>query len=80
MCDNKHYCLENASEIKSAALEKGSALQIDFTADVIDRCNLTCLKALDKKESVEKYLSVLHEFNPSSIGGKLPDSDFYAKI
>lgn len=80
LCDNKHYCLENASEIKSAALKKGSALQIDFTADVIDKCNLTCIKAADKKESVEKYLSVLYDFAPKSIGGKLPDNDFYAEI
>lgn len=80
LCDNKRYCLENSSEIKSAALKKGSALQIDFTADVIDKCNLTCLKAADKKESVEKYLSVLYDFAPKSIGGKLPDNDFYAEI
>lgn len=80
LTDNKHYCLENPSTVKAAAIDKGSALQIDFTAEIIDRCNLTCLKAIDEKQSVEKYLSVLSDFDPKTIGGKLPDDNFYAKI
>lgn len=80
LSDNKHYCTENASEIKAAALGKGSALQIDFNADIIDKCNLTCIKAADEKQSVEKYLSVLESFDAKTIGGKLPDGDFYAKF
>lgn len=80
LSDNKQYCIENADKIKADAIKKGSALKIDFTADIINRCNLVCLKAVGQRVDVEKYLSVLYDFNPLTVGGKLPSGDFYAEI
>lgn len=40
-------------------------------------CNIVCLTGGDMKSAVETYLSVLHAFNPQSVGGKLPDESFY---
>lgn len=44
---------------------------------VIPNCNLTYITANDMKEGVEGYLSVLVEADASSIGGALPEDEFY---
>jgi NitT/TauT family transport system substrate-binding protein len=49
----------------------------DVAATAIPRCNLRFMSAIDAKPSVEKYLQVLLDFSPDSIGGKLPDAQFY---
>lgn len=41
------------------------------------RSNIVYISAKDSKISVDNFLKVLYDFSPDSIGGKLPDSDFY---
>jgi len=43
----------------------------------IPRSNIVYISAKDSKISVDNFLKVLYDFSPDSIGGKLPDSDFY---
>ena len=33
--------------------------------------------AKDTQEKTQNFLNILYDFNPSSIGGELPDEDFY---
>lgn len=40
-------------------------------------CNIVSLTEEDMKTSISKYLEVLFESDPTSIGGKLPDEAFY---
>lgn len=40
-------------------------------------CNIVCIQGKEMKEKLSGYLTVLHGQNPESIGGKLPDDDFY---
>ena len=49
----------------------------DVAATAIPRLNLRYMSSIDAKASVEKYLQVLLDFSPDSIGGKLPDAKFY---
>jgi NitT/TauT family transport system substrate-binding protein len=35
------------------------------------------MSAVDAKAAIEKYLQVLLNFSPNSVGGKLPDANFY---
>jgi NitT/TauT family transport system substrate-binding protein len=46
----------------------------------IPLCNLRFTEAWKEKEGIEEYLKVFFNFNPLSIGGKLPDESFYYKI
>ncbi|GAB4375618.1 MAG: ABC transporter substrate-binding protein [Spirochaetales bacterium] len=46
--------------------------------DAIPRCNLTLVPAKEAMPVVERFLRVLFQFAPESIGGKLPDPEFYA--
>ncbi|WP_242824924.1 MULTISPECIES: ABC transporter substrate-binding protein [unclassified Dehalobacter] len=49
----------------------------EVAAELIPRCNMLYMKAIDAKPAVEKYLKVLQGNSPDSIGGKLPDENFY---
>lgn len=40
-------------------------------------CNIVSLTGEDMKTSIEKYLEVLYNGDPASVGGQLPDEDFY---
>lgn len=41
-------------------------------------CNITFLDSTDSfKETINGYLNVLFKANPSSVGGKLPEDEFY---
>ena len=40
-------------------------------------CSLSFLSGEEMKEALSGYLKVLFEQNPNSVGGKLPDDDFY---
>lgn len=46
-------------------------------ATAIPACNITYIAGEDLKSPVGKYLSVLFAQNPKSVGGKLPEDDFY---
>lgn len=43
----------------------------------IPRCNIRLGKSYDVMETVDKYLTVLYEFSPQEVGGKVPDEGFY---
>ena len=43
----------------------------------IPLCNIVSIYGDEMKASAEEYLKVLFDQNPASVGGKLPDNDFY---
>lgn len=68
------------SDVKNTALlcEKYDIIPSAAIAEAaIPSCNLTFVAGKDIKENIEGYYEVLFAANPSSIGGKLPKSDFY---
>uniref|UniRef100_UPI004056E843 ABC transporter substrate-binding protein n=1 Tax=Acetatifactor sp. TaxID=1872090 RepID=UPI004056E843 len=43
----------------------------------IPYCNITCITGEEMKQALSGYLSMLYEQAPDSVGGALPDEDFY---
>lgn len=43
----------------------------------IPRCGLTYVSGSEMKAQLSGYLQVMYNANPKSVGGKLPDEDFY---
>jgi NitT/TauT family transport system substrate-binding protein len=43
----------------------------------IPRANLTFVRALDARPMVDRFLRVLYDYEPRSVGGRLPDGEFY---
>ncbi|HPT70142.1 MAG TPA: ABC transporter substrate-binding protein [Syntrophomonas sp.] len=49
----------------------------DVAAAAIPRCNLKYVSSQESKAAVNKYLQVLLQFSPETVGGKIPDDKFY---
>lgn len=75
--NNKTWLLENIADVKTKLNACGSALQVNFTAQTIERCNLDSKDSLSIKTDIEKYFTVIKEFDGTFIGGNLPSDDFY---
>ena len=43
----------------------------------IPQCNITCLTGEEMKKALESYLKILYDFDKTTVGGKLPEEDFY---
>jgi NitT/TauT family transport system substrate-binding protein len=42
----------------------------------IPLCNIRYVGAFALEREINRYLNIFYEFNPESIGGKIPDRDF----
>jgi NitT/TauT family transport system substrate-binding protein len=67
------------SDVKTSAslVEKFGIFAADVAEKAIPKCNITYVAGADMKPLVNTYLGVLHRENPNSVGGKLPNDDFY---
>lgn len=45
----------------------------------IPKCNITYMDGDKMESALTAFLSALYEINPASVGGKLPENDFYYK-
>ena len=68
----------NANVADAAALcEKYDIVPAPVATKAIPKCNITCITGEEMKNKVSGYLSVLNSADPKSIGGTLPDDNFY---
>ena len=51
----------------------------EVAAQSIPRCNIRFKQVSETKSQVHEYLEIFYKMNPETIGGKLPDEDFYYK-
>lgn len=68
---------KNAAAAGEMIKKQDIGIPADVAAAAIPRCNLRYMSGIDAQPAVEKYLQVLLDFSPDSIGGKLPDAKFY---
>ncbi len=71
-------------EYVTSNVEEGAALvgKYDIVPEAVAKkaipeCNIVCITGAELKEKLSGYLAVLHEQEPTSVGGKLPADDFY---
>ena len=67
---------ENPAE-SGVLIEKFGIAAASVAENAIPRCNIVWLSGEDYKTVLKNFLGVLFEANPASIGGNLPDEDFY---
>lgn len=68
----------NASPSEAAALmEKYDIVTAAVAEKAIPKCNITFIAGEDMHTALAAYLQVLLEQNPQSVGGALPDENFY---
>lgn len=59
--------------------EINSALNSNFLSKAIKGCNIKFSDKDSSYQELENYFEVLYNFSPKTIGGKLPDDNFYYK-
>ena len=79
--ENYETSLEKVVENPKSASELVAKYEITGSAAIAEKaipdCNLVCITGDEIQGSVEGYYSVLFAANPKSIGGALPEDDFY---
>lgn len=71
---------ENIDEAAKLIVDAGILGNVEIAKKAIPNCNISFSKGEAMHKAVEGMLTVLFEANSKSIGGKLPDKDFYYGI
>lgn len=74
------FANENIDEAAKLIVDAGILGNVEIAKKAIPNCNISFSKGEAMHKAVEGMLTVLFEANPKSIGGKLPDKDFYYGI
>ncbi|GKX29918.1 lipoprotein [Vallitalea longa] len=69
----------NAEEAGKVIENQGIINNAKIAETAIPNSNIVFITAEDAKETLQNLYEILFEFNPTSVGGKLPDGDFYYK-
>ncbi len=71
------YVTEHVDEAAAWVAEYGIVAKEPLAKKAIPQCNITCVTGEDMKALVSSYCTVLHTQNPQSVGGAMPQDDFY---
>jgi len=73
---------EALSDVEGTAelCDKYTIMTKGIAKKAIPNCNIVYIDGERMKQSAGAFLSVLYEANPKSVGGKMPDDDFYAEF
>ena len=58
-------------------VDAGIVAKAPIAQKAIPGCNIVCITGDEMRTALSGYLDVLYSADPSSVGGKLPDEDFY---
>ena len=71
------YVNNNIAEAAVLCEKFGIIPKAAVAENAIPNCSITYIEGDDMKAAVKGYLSTLFGLNPQSIGGNMPDDDFY---
>lgn len=71
------YTNENPEEAAKLIEAKGIVAKAPIAQKAIPYCNITCIQGEEMQTALEGYLQVLYDMDPTSVGGVLPEEDFY---
>ncbi len=75
--DSAAYVSSDLSGCAALVEQYGIVPKAAVAEKAIPACNITYLEGAEMKDKVGGYLAVLFEQNPESVGGTLPNDDFY---
>ncbi len=75
--DSINWINNNPDKTEELLNKHEVGIPAELEQEVIQRSNLQYIDALGARPVVERYLNIFFELSPDSIGGKLPNSDFY---
>ena len=72
------YVNENTEKAAELA-DKFGIMQKEIAVKALPKCNVVFISGNEMQQKTENFLKILYDFEPKSIGGKIPDEDFYYK-
>lgn len=73
LSQNNAFLLENVDRLNDILTSAGSSLKVPITSDIVERCNLRTVKAIEIKQDIHSYLSQLG----GQFAGMLKDELYY---
>jgi NitT/TauT family transport system substrate-binding protein len=70
---------ENNREAGAHAAAERIGIPAPVVIDAFERLNMVFIPASVARNEVEQFLQIFYAFNPRTIGGELPDDDFYRR-
>ena len=71
------YVTGNPAEAARLVVKQGIIDAEPVAAKAIPNCHIVCMTDDELKDALPGYLEVLYNADPASVGGALPDDDFY---
>ncbi len=75
--ESAEFTVTDLEKTAEYVAESGIIPKAEVAKKAIPKCNIVCITGEDMKTALSSYLEVLFEQEPSSIGGVLPNDDFY---
>ena len=67
----------DSSAASAVIAEMGIVPAAPVALKALPRCNIVCITGDEMKDKINDFYNVLYTANPDSVGGKLPDDEFY---
>ncbi len=67
----------NISEASELIVKHGILASKELAEKAIPNCNIVFIDGSEMEQKIKGFYELLNEYNPNSIGGKLPGDDFY---
>ena len=71
------YVNANVTEASELIAAQGIIPKAAVAAKALPNCNICYIDGEQMKTQLSGFLKVLYEANPNSVGGNLPDENFY---
>ena len=71
------YTLENVNQAAEWTEKYETFLNPDIAVDAIPQCSICTITGNEMKTILSGFLQIMYELNPDSVGGKMPDDEFY---
>lgn len=75
--DSVTWVNDNVSDAAQLIAQYGIVEAAPVAEKALPYCNITCITGTELHDKLSGYLQVLFDADPASVGGSLPDADFY---
>lgn len=70
-------CSDDVAGTAALVVQAGIVAKEPIAEKAIPQCNIVCMTGDEMKDGLSGYLQVLYDADASSVGGALPEDDFY---
>lgn len=71
------YTSTNVDETVQLIADYGVVASATIAKKALPKCHIVCYTNNDMKDALKGFLKVLYDQNPKSVGGSMPEDDFY---